>query len=163
MELINEMKYFEGKEPIPNCGQKQARPAWLIYCAIAILAWGAWGVVSKVEVRFVDPYIGQVLLTVGWMPLVFLSLFSKKLRQDQTRLKGSAYACLTGLLSAGGNVAFFAALKQGGPASIVVPVSGLYPLITVPAALVILKEKLNWIQTMGIGLALAAILLLGEG
>ena len=53
--------------------------------------------------------------------------------------------------------------RKGGQASTVVPISALYPLVTVLAAVFLLKEKVNRIQIGGVALAIAAILLLSEG
>jgi EamA domain-containing membrane protein RarD len=39
----------------------------------------------------------------------------------------------------------------------------VYPLFTVFAALIVLKEKLNRVQIAGVGLALVAIYLLSSG
>lgn len=138
-------------------------PKWLVYCCLAIVFWGVWGVVAKGAVQYIDPWLGQVLLTVGWMPLVLGVAFSKKMRGGKDKVRGTLYAFATGIISAAGNVAFFGALSKGGPASTVVPISGLYPLVTVLAAVLFLKEKMNRVQVAGIGLALAAIILLGEG
>ena len=58
---------------------------------------------------------------------------------------------------------FFEALSHGGKASIVVPITGLYPLLTVLTALPLLGEKLNRIQVAGIALAVVAVLLFSSG
>ena len=68
-------------------------------------------------------------------------------------------ATLTGVLGGSGNVALYKALQIGGEGSVVVPLTGMYPLVTVVLARVLLKERLNRIQTLGIGLALVAIYL----
>jgi drug/metabolite transporter (DMT)-like permease len=67
---------------------------------------------------------------------------------------------LTGVLGGSGNVAFYLALAGGGKASIVVPLVGLAPLVTVVLALVILKESLTKAQVAGLGVALISIYLL---
>ncbi len=138
-------------------------PKWLVYCCLAILFWGVWGVVAKEAVQYLDPWLSQVLLTIGWMPLVLGVAFSKNMRAGRDKVRGTLYALVTGIISAVGNVSFFGALRNGGPASTVVPISGLYPLVTVLAAVLFLKEKMNRVQIAGIGLAVAAIILLGEG
>lgn len=138
-------------------------PKWLVYCSLAILFWGLWGIVAKEAVRYIDPWLGQVLLTVGWMPLVLGVAFSSNMRVGKSKSRGVLYGIATGVISSAGNVAFFGALSKGGPASTVVPVSGLYPLVTAITAVIFLKEKMNRVQIAGIALALVAIILLGEG
>jgi uncharacterized membrane protein len=138
-------------------------PKWLVYCCLAILFWGVWGVVAKQAVQYIDPWLGQVLLTMGWMPLVFGVAFSRNMRIGHNKPRGMLYALATGIISAAGNVSFFGALDKGGSASAVVPVSGLYPLVTAITAVIFLKERMNRVQIAGIVLALVAIILLGEG
>jgi transporter family protein len=89
--------------------------------------------------------------------------FSGNMRVGKNKSRGVLYAIATGVISAAGNVSFFGALSKGGPASTVVPISGLYPLLTAITALVLLKERMNRVQIAGIALALVAIFLLGEG
>src|ERR1041385_3625969 len=49
--------------------------------------------------------------------------------------------------------------KSGEKTSTVVPLTALYPLVTILLAVPLLKEKLNRIQLIGVVLALAAIYL----
>jgi drug/metabolite transporter (DMT)-like permease len=56
-----------------------------------------------------------------------------------------------------GNVAYYQALAMGGKAAAVTPLTALYPVVTIGLALVLLHEKLNWVQGGGIGLSLTAI------
>ena len=51
-------------------------------------------------------------------------------------------------------------LRRTGQASVVLPLVGLAPLITVILALVWLKESLNRLQWLGVGLATVSIYLL---
>ena len=59
-----------------------------------------------------------------------------------------------------GNIAFFHALVMGGKASIVGPVTALFPLVTVILAVTLLHERIGTAQKIGLALALAAIYLL---
>lgn len=138
-------------------------PRWLWYSLLAMSTWGVWGVTSKAEVHYVDPLLGQLLLTIGWVPLVLAVVFSKNLKTRTNLPKGIAYAVLTGLITCAGNIAFFGALSKGGPASTVVPVCALYPVVTVISAVLFLKERVNRVQMVGISMALVAIFLLSEG
>jgi transporter family protein len=76
------------------------------------------------------------------------------------RRAGIGWAFLTGILGGTGNIAFFRALVSGGQASIVVPVTALFPLVTVILALTFLRERLGRAQIAGLVLALVAIYLL---
>ena len=59
-----------------------------------------------------------------------------------------------------GNLTLLAAYRNQGKASIVTPLCGLYPLVTVPLAIVVLGEHVGFREWAGIALALAAALAL---
>jgi transporter family protein len=138
-------------------------PKWLWYSILTVLFWGVWGVVSKVAVRMMSPMVNQVIFTLGLIPLVLVVLRSKQAFTGRNRVVGGAFAFVTGILGGVGNVTLYEALSHGGKASTVVPITGLYPLFTVVAALPLLREKLNKVQGVGIALAAAAILLFASG
>jgi transporter family protein len=54
----------------------------------------------------------------------------------------------------------FRALETGGKASIVISLISLYPLLTVALAVVLLGERLTWMQSAGALTAFAAAILL---
>lgn len=61
-----------------------------------------------------------------------------------------------------GALTTFAALKQGGKASVVIPIINLYPLVTVAGVWLFLGERLSTTQVVGIVLALAAVVFLSQ-
>jgi uncharacterized membrane protein len=132
---------------------------WLSFSLITIALFGVWGFVSTVITKEVAPLTVQVLSTIGLLPVAFVLGFSQNLRKGTNFGAGIAVATLTGVLGGSGNVALYKALQIGGEGSVVVPLTGMYPLVTVVLARVLLKERLNRIQTLGIGLALVAIYL----
>jgi transporter family protein len=70
-----------------------------------------------------------------------------------------AFSLLT-ILGGTGNIAFFHALGMGGKASIVSPVTALFPVVTVILAVTLLHERVGTAQKVGLALALVAIYLL---
>ncbi len=135
-------------------------PRWLAFSLLTILCWGAWGAVSKVASDGVDANTNQIFFTLGLLPLMAVLARSPKLRGGTQRGSGIAWAFVTGILGGTGNIAFFRALAVGGKASIVVPVTALFPLVTVVLAVVFLRERLGTVQKAGLVVALAAIYLL---
>jgi transporter family protein len=134
--------------------------SWMLLSIATVLLWGSWGLQSKMIVDRISPWMNQVLFSIGLLPLLAWMLFSKNLRQAAGRpQKGAAYGLLTGVFGGLGNVAFYLALSRG-KASVIVPMVGLAPLITVVLALVILKESINRAQIVGVVLALMSIYLL---
>jgi transporter family protein len=135
-------------------------PRWLAFSLLTIVCWGAWGAVSKLASDGVDADTNQVLFTLGLLPLMLLVLRSSRTAAAQGRRAGIGWAFLTGILGGTGNVAFFRALVGGGNASIVVPATALFPLVTVLLAVVFLRERLGNAQKLGLVLAMIAIYLL---
>ncbi len=132
---------------------------WLSFSLITIVLFGVWGFVSTVITKEVAPLTVQVLSTIGLLPVALILGFSQNLRKGTNFGAGIAVATLTGVLGGSGNVALYKALQIGGEGSAIVPITGMYPLVTVILARFLLKERLNRVQTLGIGLALVAIYL----
>ncbi len=157
-----ELKIVVEPKP-PQTTKLLGLPHWLFFSLLSMLLWGLWGLISKLAVELTSPLHNQVLSTVGLLLSVMLFARSKNLRVGTSKKRGAFWAFVTGLCGGIGNVALFMSFSHGGKASIVVPLSGVYPLVSVALALVLLKEKLNRMQIAGIGLALAALILLNQG
>ena len=67
-----------------------------------------------------------------------------------------------GLFLALGNFALLAACASAGKASIVIPLTALYPAVSVPIAILFLGEKVGTRETAGILLALASVIALSH-
>jgi len=139
-------------------------PLWLLWSVATILLWGTWGFVSKIASAGMDAYINQLLYTAGLLPLlVFVAYQVNRSGADKGRAhrgRGVFWAFLTGILGGVGNLAFFQALVTGGKASVVAPVTALFPMVTVLLALAFLRERLGKVQWAGLTLAFVAIYLL---
>lgn len=131
--------------------------AWLIYSVISVLAWGTWGIVLKFA------YSGA-----GWRQVYFFSAIASFLlaltiflftRGEVKFDKPIVYALIAGLLGGLGYIFFIRALETG-KASVVIPLTALYPAVTAVLAVIILGEKLTPTQTLGILLAILAVYLL---
>jgi transporter family protein len=136
-------------------------PRWLAFSVLTILVWGAWGAVSKVASEGVDAETNQIFFTFGLLPLIAIVWRSpRNAGGGPSRRTGIAWAFLTGILGGTGNIAFFRALVMGGKASVVSPVTAMFPLVTVILAVTILHERFGTAQKVGLALALVAIYLL---
>jgi uncharacterized membrane protein len=71
-----------------------------------------------------------------------------------------ALAACVGFTLAFGNFTILLAFGKGGKASIIAPLAGLYPLVTIPIAIAIFGERMGQRETIGIVCALAAVVLL---
>jgi len=130
-------------------------PKWLKHCLLCIGWWGVFGFLAKLGSNEASPSNLQVLFTVGMVPLVLVALIRSNF-QVETDRRGIIYGVLNGILAGLGSLAYFAAMSLG-QASIVGPVTSLFPLVTVVLALLLLKERINRLQGIGIILALVAI------
>ena len=145
-------------------GRLRRPPEWLVWSLATIGLWGTWGLVSKIASAGVDAYANQLLYTAGLAPLLIFVAWTVHKRSAQENREGRStgvfWAFLTGILGGVGNIAFFQALVKGGKASVVAPVTALFPMVTVLLALVFLRERLGRTQWIGLALAFVAIYLL---
>lgn len=132
---------------------------WLIFAVIAIVAWGVWGLLLKIAYNYVDWKQLFILTDVGILisTVVFYLYFRPSFANlSQT---GVVLSIITGITGSIGALGFYLALNQG-KISIAVPLTSLYPAVTILLALLILKEKITIIQGLGIGLALVSMFLM---
>lgn len=143
---------------------KTTEKKWLVWSLVTIVLWGTWGLVSKVASAGMDAYLNQLLYTAGLAPLLVFVAWTvhrrRALEKRDGRRLGVFWAFLTGILGGVGNIFFFEALVVGGKASLVAPVTALFPMITVLLALMVLHERLGRTQWIGLALAFVAIYLL---
>lgn len=132
--------------------------AWILYSIAAAFFWGTWGVVAKLISDGISPFTNHLLFSIGM--LFTLPLVLGKVRAEAPNRKGILWGLVAGILAIIGNVAVYKAFSAGGLAAIVIPVTNLYPLVTIGIALLVFKEKLNWINAIGILLAIPAVVML---
>jgi uncharacterized membrane protein len=100
----------------------------------------------------------QILFTLGMLPVAVAMLLHMRGRLERN-VGGAAYGLLCGIATGLGTLGYYAALR-GQDASVVTPVTGLFPVLTVLLAFVVLRERLNKVQLGGMVLALASIVIL---
>jgi len=131
---------------------------WFFYAAAAGLLWALWGVVAKLISEEVNPYMNHLLFTAGM--LFSVPFVIKKCTKASFNLKGLLWGVVAGTFAITGNIAVYQAFSNGGQASIVIPVTNLYPLVTIVIAIIAFKERLNLLNVVGILFSIPAILLL---
>ena len=100
----------------------------------------------------------QILFTLGMLPVALGMLLQMRWKLDRNR-GGIAYGILSGVATGLGTLGYYAALRDQD-ASVVAPVTGLFPVLTVGLAFVVLRERLNKVQMGGMLLALISIVIL---
>jgi transporter family protein len=130
--------------------------------AATIVAWGTWGVFSKLAVERIDQQVlvWGSLITVPVVFFVYLVATSQlvPLKMDGP---GVAFAALGGVGAALGTVCFYLLLARER-VSLTVPVTSLYPAVTVMLSVLFLREHLSGAHVLGILFALAAVVLLSR-
>lgn len=133
--------------------------SWLIYAVSCFGLWGIWGFIAKLTTsQGVHPLALSAISSVTGAAITWLVLFVVK--PPFVQGLHLPMAVLTGICGSLGGVAFFFALGYGR-ASIVVPLSALYPAITILLSLIFLGERPSFPQGIGMVLALIAAILLG--
>src|SRR5262245_394874 len=131
-------------------------PRWFLWTLLAVMSWGLWAIFSKLIGDGLSATHSQALSTIGLLPLIVVLALEKSLTNPGSVALGALYGLGAGLLSAFGNLAYYDILQRGGKAATVIPLTALYPLVTVLLAVLFLRERLNRIQLGGVFLALGA-------
>ena len=129
----------------------------------AMALWGLWALLAKITASYgqpgvVLPYeaIGHV---IGVVIVVVASTTVRNAIELQPRAMG--LAVLTGVAGAVAMLPFLYALRHG-PALLVVPLTAVYPVITVILAVIFLKESFDLRAAAGIVFAVVAAFLLSR-
>ena len=132
--------------------------SWFIWTILAMITFGAWGFFPKLAVNYISPQSALIYQVIGGLlvGIVGLAMINFK---PETHPMGILYAFLTGITGVLGTLFYYAAASRG-QISIVVSLTALYPLITIMLAIIFLHETLMLKQVIGLGFAVAAIVLL---
>jgi len=131
---------------------------WFAWALVAVICWGAWALIARLIGDSISPAQSQALSTIGLLPVMALLMFSvRKQNAGMNKGRGITLGCAAGILTCVGNIAYYYVLNSGTKASTVVPLTALYPLVTVLLALIFLQERLNKIQVAGVCLSIVAI------
>ena len=131
------------------------------YFILILLAWGLWGFFGKYALKFINPVSLILFETIGAIIiqlLVLVFLFYSRFKFD-TYSAGVTLAMLTAFFGVVGTILFFFTLSKT-KAAVLVPLTALYPVVTVILSFIFLKEKVTLVQSIGILLAIIAGVLL---
>jgi transporter family protein len=133
---------------------------WQFYAALTWIVWGLWGYLPKRALATLDPRSVLVLEGVGGV-LVALTLLLSAGGRIAVDRSGMLAAVATGVCGLGGAYFFLLALQRG-KASVIVPFTSLYPLVTLALSVVLLRERPSPANLLGIAFAIAAVILLSH-
>ncbi len=132
---------------------------WLGFAILALVLWGITGVTQKLSTNRISSE--RSFLWFCWA-MVALSAIVPLFARLHWGLGTPVVVCSIagGALNGLGAWTSFRALESGGKASIVISLISLYPLLTVLLAVLILGERLTWMQSAGAMTAIVAAILL---
>jgi transporter family protein len=133
---------------------------WLGSSLVALGLWGVWGFLGKVASQHLPSQV-VYLLTISGHLAVAGCILAGGLGPVAWNPLGVGAALAAGIAMAVALLFFFEALA-GGPAMVVVPLTALYPAVTVVLSRMFLQEALTLRHLAGLALALAAVWLLSK-
>ena len=150
----------------PDPGSKHAtNRRSMIFAFLAFALWGLWSLTSKMAIDGVGAgnlFVFYVLSSMtapvlyGW----FRRVRPGKLMGDNPTRNAWVLGAVALALNVTGAMAYTFALEEGS-ASLVVPISSAYPLITIVLAVAFLREKLTKLHYPALAVVVAGLILIG--
>jgi transporter family protein len=115
---------------------------WLGWSVISLIAWGVWGVVAKQALQglpWQQVYLFAAAASFGTAAVIALVARAEFALAPQFALPALA----VGALGATGALGVYLALSTGGRASVVIPLTAAYPVITALLSVAFLREELG--------------------
>ena len=161
-EKQNEVSKTGGRElnePLNLTDGMKKTNNWITFVIVHVAFMGVWGALVEIPEKNGFPAtLGFVAWTLSMIPAAIVALVNNKWKLE-TDTRSIVLGSIVGLLGAIGQLVLFFTLKIA-PAYLVFPLLSLTPVVTILLAVVFLKEKTGRIGWIGIGVAIAAILLL---
>ncbi|HEY6401880.1 MAG TPA: DMT family transporter [Blastocatellia bacterium] len=131
---------------------------WVFYACVATLCWGVVGLLQKLGTNRISSRSLLIWLVVGFAALLPILWRDGAIASLGWRVL--SIGLLGGAANGFGSWALFEALERGAKASVAVPLTAVYPLVTIVLARIFLAETLNFRQWIGIALAVAGAAML---
>jgi drug/metabolite transporter (DMT)-like permease len=145
------MLAYTPKDPNAPPDAKKTQKRWMGFAGAALLIWGVNGVLIKKAYSFTGASEGNMALFIAIGGMCTLGVYGFLYgRKGATHGMARSFGPMA-MMALGGLLATIAYSK--GPASIVTPLSGAYPVITLTFAVIVLKErltKLHWAAIVSI-------------
>ncbi|MEO6087157.1 MAG: DMT family transporter [Umezawaea sp.] len=130
---------------------------WIPYAGLLVLFWGVWGAFSGAPTSLYG-YPNEMVYVLWAFTMLIPAFFALRGQRLDRRPVATVYGLLVGLTGAGGQLVLFKALSTG-PAYLIFPLISVSPAITVLMAVLILRERIRGVATIGLVAALASIVL----
>jgi bacterial/archaeal transporter family protein len=128
----------------------------VVYAVLPILFWGLSGFLQKVATNHLSAEVAALVYLSAFIPVGLFFAMSEPWPGDLTPRTWALVLAL-GFFLAFGNFAILAAFARGGKAAVIAPLGSLYPMISVPIAVLLLRETVGRREIIGIICALASV------
>ena len=141
----------------PAADGRKTQRRWMAYAAAALLIWGVSATLIRYAYRFPGAHEANMALFLGVGGLLSLGVYGLLYgREGASHEWGHSFGPMATM--AVGSLLAAIAYKYG-PASIVTPLSGAYPVVTLAFAWAVLRERPNALQWAGIAAVLTGMVL----
>lgn len=131
--------------------------SWVPFAGLLVLTWGVWGAFSGTPTSKYG-YPNEMIYILWALTMLIPAFVALRGQKFDRRPAAAGYGLLVGLTGAGGQLLLFKALSNG-PAYLIFPIIAISPAVTVLMAVVILRERIRGLATLGVIAALVAIVL----
>lgn len=131
--------------------------SWIFYAILLVVFWGVWGAFSALPATRYG-YPDEMIYSIWALTMIIPAAFAMRGQRFDRRPQAAIYGLLIGFTGAGGQLVLFQALTMG-PAYLIFPIVSISPAITVLMAMLLLRERISALATVGLIAALAAIVL----
>ena len=132
--------------------------SWLLNSLMALICFGFWAFLPKISVKYISIRSALIYEVLGGV-LVALIIWSTVSEGIDYDFRGITPAFLTGVIGYLGMFFFLSAVDLG-KVSVVASLTAVYPAITIIFAVMLLKERISYLQYVGIFLAVTGVALL---
>jgi drug/metabolite transporter (DMT)-like permease len=134
---------------------------WLTYALVPIASWGVAGLLQKMSTNHLSGEASTLCFLAAFVPVAVVILLTSP-RPEHIGGRTWLLVVALGLFFGLGNYAILVAFARDGQASVITPLSGLYPVVSVPLAILVLGEKVGTRELAGILLALVSVVALAQ-
>jgi transporter family protein len=131
---------------------------WLMLSLVAMVLWGFVGLLQKVTTNRISADAVLIWDRIGYVVILPLLVINTRLNNLGT--KDIFIGTMDGITNSLGALFLYMSLESGAKASIAVPLTALYPLLTVLLAVGLLGERVKSLHWIGIILAIVAGILM---
>ena len=168
-EQLNTVKYVSVALVIAGClglaysppdpNAKATKKRWIPFAGSALILWATSQTIVKWSSGFPNANEANMILFNTFGGILTLGVYGfLKGRKGVHSMREWGKSFLPMGMMAGGDLGVIVALARNGPASLVSPISGAYPLVTLIFAALVLKERITILQMISVVMILAGII-----